>query len=458
MNLAVEEQPIPVDKLLDDMKYPLKEIRDVISNVIESLNFGIEEGTFMYTMIMFFVVLLAVAIFDFIFKIIFVRLLPKLLRKIPALENSGDAARKISSKIVRVVAISLLISLLPIVWPRPNSFWRVIITVICNVWIVLVVTQVIANIFSGLRSTMLSSAKYRHSPFVNLFQVFKGIAYFIATLIIISIVFSMDMTTIATSLTALSAVLMLVFKDSILGFVASIQLSNNDMVRVGDWITVPSQGVDGDVIDISLATVKVRSFDMTVYTVPPYSLVSSSVQNWRPMQERGGRRVKRALYIDMKSIRYADNELLERVKSAPELRDYIEKAVDEINKDNMEKGRADSFSRRGLTNIGIFRRYIVEYLKNHPEVNDRNFTCMVRQLQPSGSGLPLELYFFTDTTVWVEYERIQSDIFDHLMAVIGVFDLKIFQDINGNNILPIPVMQEDSPLELKDGEQQSEEK
>ncbi|MDN4753717.1 mechanosensitive ion channel [Porphyromonadaceae bacterium W3.11] len=457
MNIAIEERPIPVDKLLDDMKYPLKEIRDGISNLIENLNFGIEEGTFLYTLILFVVVLLSVAILDFIFRFIFVRLLPKLLRKIPALENSGKAAKNISSKIVRVIAISLLISLLPIVWPRPNSFWRVIITVVCNVWIVIVVTQLIANIFSGLRSSMLSSVKYRHSPFVNLFQVFKGITYFIATLVIISIIFSLNMTTIATSLTALSAVLMLVFKDSILGFVASIQLSNNDMVRVGDWITVPSQGVDGDVIDISLATVKVRSFDMTVYTVPPYTLVSTSVQNWRPMQEAGGRRVKRALYIDMKSIRYADNELLERVKNAPELRDYIVKAVDEINKDNVEKGRADSFSRRGLTNIGIFRRYIVEYLKNHPEVNDRNFTCMVRQLQPTGTGLPLELYFFTNTTVWVDYERIQSDIFDHLMAVIGVFDLKIFQDINGNSILPIPVLPEESPRELNESQEEGDE-
>lgn len=430
--IKTDEHILPVDDLLPEPVYPLNEIRNLLNRLIKSFDFGLQEGSFLHTLIILTIVLIVVGLFDFLLRKIFVVFLPKLLRKLSFFRESGFLIDNLVSKFVRVVSVLLLNALIPLVWPEP-VLWRTIFAIICNVWIVILVSQLIAKCFDAIRQNMLRSEKYRNSPFVNLFQVFKGIVYFIAILCIIAILFSLDFKSIGTGLTALSAVLMLVFKDSILGFVASIQLSNNDMVRVGDWITIPSQGVDGDVLEISLGTIKIRNFDNTVSTVPPYSLISNSVQNWRQMKESGGRRVKRAIFIDMQSIKHADEALLERLKNAPELHDYIITAVEDIERHNRERGVSDSFSRRGLTNVGIFRRYILEYLMNHEGVH-KTYTCMVRQLPPADNGLPLELYFFTTSTVWVEYEGIQSDIFDHLLSVIHVFDLNIFQNVNGNSL------------------------
>lgn len=433
MTETTNEVPLHVEELINETLYPMADIRKGLTRIFEQFNLGLEEGSFWYTLLVFGVVLGVAVLLELLLRLLFVRTAPKLLQKLPVFaEGTGKESRKIISKVIRIISVSLFSGLLPLVWPTP-TLWYNVLSTLCSVWVILLIVQIIANIFDAIRGYMLESEKYRNSPFINLFQVFKAIAYFVATLFVISVVFSLNMTTIGASLTALSAVLMLVFKDSILGFVASIQLSNNDMVRVGDWITMNKYGVDGDVIDISLATIKVKNFDKTVSTIPPYSMITESFQNWRPMQEDGGRRVKRSIHIDMQSIKYADEALLTKLKNSRELHDYIDTAVEEINKDNAERGIADSYSKRGLTNVGIFRRYIEEYLKGHPRVH-KTFTCMVRQQQPTELGLPLELYFFTDTTVWLEYESIQSDIFDHLLAVIPVFELKVFQNINGNNL------------------------
>lgn len=429
---SVIEAPETIDNAIIETIYPMAQVRLWVDKLMDVFNFGFKEGTTAYTLLSLGIVVGFVVIVWMLLKLFFVRALPKLLSKIKMLEKAGQTNIKIANKLITIIAVSLFSGLLPVVWPV-DTIWSKLLSVICSVWVTWMVAQLIAFILEALRTYMLSTTKYMNSPFVNLFLVIRGLVYFIAVLVIISILFNLDMTSIGAALTALSAVLMLVFKDTILGFVASIQLSSNDMVRVGDWISMPKHGADGDVIDISLATIKVRNFDRTVTTIPPYSMVSDSFTNWRPMQESGGRRVKRSIYIDMQSIKYADDALLEKVKNSPELKDYIETAVEEISKENHQKGVENSYSKRRLTNIGIFRRYIVEYLRNHPGVN-LDFTCMVRQQQPTAQGLPLELYFFTNTVVWVEYESIQSDIFDHLLAVTSVFDLHVFQDINGNNI------------------------
>lgn len=424
--------PEAIEEVLIEKVYPMADLRSLLDRLIDSLGMGLKEPSWLYTIVSLAIVLVATSVVWGILKLLFVRTIPRLLQRIPLLSKAGRSTRQIVDKVIMILTVSLFLGFLPLVWAEP-TVWSRIISVVGKVWITWMVAQLIGYLLDSIRGFMLSSSKYRHSPFVNLFQVFKWIVYFIVCLITVSIVFSVDMTSIGAGLTALSAVLMLVFKDTILGFVASIQLSNDDMVRVGDWVTVPKYGVDGDVIDISLATIKVLNFDKTISTIPPYSMVSETFQNWRPMQESGGRRVKRAIHIDMLSIRYADDALLERVKHSRELRGYVETAVVELATDNLEKGVEDSYSKRRLTNIGLFRRYISEYLKRHPRVH-KEYTCMVRQLQPTNTGLPLELYFFTDTTAWEEYEDIQSDIFDHLLAVIGVFDLKVFQEVNGNSL------------------------
>lgn len=224
---------------------------------------------------------------------------------------------------------------------------------------------------------------------------------------------------------------MLIFKDSILGFVASLQVTANDMVRIGDWITMPKYGADGDVIQITLTTVKVRNFDKTITTLPPYSLVSDSFQNWRGMQETGGRRLKRSVHIKQSTIRFIKPEELEQLQKIEQISDYLQAKITEIDKYNKENNIDKSLliNGRNLTNIGLYRQYIYNYLRNHPKVH-KELLLIVRQLQPNEKGLPLELYFFTATTVWVEYEAIVSDIFDHITSAATYFDLELFEDLS----------------------------
>lgn len=442
--VSLAEAPKAIEDTLLENIYPMNDIRNALNKLISYFDIGLIEGSPLHQVIS----LLIVGGFSFlvwtILKLIFLRTLPKLMSKIPALKNGGKFNTRIINKVILIISVSLFSSLLQVVWEAPNV-WYNILKAVCGITVTWLATQTVACLFDVVRSNMLASKKYYNSPFVNLFQVFKGILYFIAILVVISIIFHVDMTAIGAGLTALSAVLMLVFKDTILGFVASIQLSSNDMVRIGDWITIEKYGVDGDVIDISLATIKVKNFDRTVSTIPPYSMLTESFQNWRPMQEDGARRVKRALHIDMLSIKFATPNLLERLRHAPALAEYIDKVLKDIERDNKERGLEDSFSRRELTNIGLFRRYIELYLKGHPRVHP-GMTCMVRQLQPTPQGLPLELYFFTDTTAWADYEGIQSDIFDHLLAVIGVFELAVFQDMNGYNFSQFSDGQSEVPM------------
>ena len=229
---------------------------------------------------------------------------------------------------------------------------------------------------------------------------------------------------------------MLVFRDSILGFVSGIQLSANDMLKVGDWITVPKYGADGSVIEVSLTTVKVQNWDNTIVTLAPYLLVSDSFQNWRGMQASGGRRVKRSVNLDMTSVKFCTPDMLGRYRNIDIIREYIDQTEQRVEEYNAAHGiRPGERKINGLhqTNLGVFRAYLERYLRDEVPVN-KGMTLMVRQLQPTETGLPMELYFFTDTVVWVDYERIQSDVFDHVLAVIPEFDLRVFQDPSGSDI------------------------
>ena len=232
----------------------------------------------------------------------------------------------------------------------------------------------------------------------------------------------------------MAAILLLVFKDSILGFVASIQLSGNDMVRVGDWVTVNNYGADGDVIEINLTTIKVQNFDKTITTIPTYAFISDAFTNWRGMENADGRRIKRAINIKIDSIKFCSPELLERFKKFDLITNYIEdkqKDISEFNK-NHNVNKSELINGRHLTNVGLFRIYIEEYLKNNPNINNE-MTCMVRQLPPTEFGLPIEIYSFSKNKVWVEYEAIMADIFDHLFAATSNFELEIFERPSGSD-------------------------
>ncbi|MFA6334163.1 MAG: mechanosensitive ion channel domain-containing protein [Bacteroidales bacterium] len=309
-----------------------------------------------------------------------------------------------------------------------SAIWVIVFQKATLIFIVVEILRAIHAAGNGLTQYYSKSASYSQKPVRIIFQIISVIAYFIGGIAILSIVINTSLTTLFASLGAFAAVLMLIFKDSILGFVAGWQLSSNDLLRQGDWITVPKFGADGIVEEVSLYSVKVRNFDNTITTVPPYSLVSDSFQNWRGMAESGGRRIKRSISIDMTSICFCTTEMLEKFRKIRYLTDYIDKTEESLRKYNEESNVDNSILVNGKrqTNIGVFRAYLQVYLDNHPEIN-HDLTCMVRQLQPTEKGVAIELYFFTKIKDWVYYENVQSDIFDHVMAIIDQFDLRIFQ-------------------------------
>jgi miniconductance mechanosensitive channel len=266
-------------------------------------------------------------------------------------------------------------------------------------------------------------------------QLVKIGLFIVAALVIVAAISGRQVGLLLSGVGAMSAVLMLVFKDTILGFVAGVQLSSNDMLRVGDWIEMPQLNADGDVIDIALHTVKVRNWDKTITTIPSWRLISESYKNWRGMQETGGRRIKRALYIDAASVHFLDDDELKRLSEFRLLADYLQSKERDVTQWNQALGEAGTLpaNRRRLTNLGTFRAYVQAYLDSHPQIHPE-LTCMVRQLESGAHGIPLELYCFTTTVEWAEYEGIQSDIFDHLFALLPEFGLALYQQPSGRDV------------------------
>ncbi|WP_090742757.1 mechanosensitive ion channel family protein [Mesobacillus persicus] len=296
----------------------------------------------------------------------------------------------------------------------------------------LVFIQSLLNAFNDIYQTFeISKVK----PVKGYVQVVSIVIMTLGFISVISTLIGKSPLILLSGIGALSAVLMLVFKDSLLGLVAGIQLTANDMVRVGDWIEMPKYGADGDVIDISLNTVMVQNFDKTITMIPSYALISDSFINWRGMQKSGGRRIKRSLYIDTSSITFCTEEMMEKFVQVHYLSDYIIQKEMEIAEYNAKNAfdRNNPVNGRALTNIGVFRDYINNYLKNHPKIN-QNMTLMVRQLGHSEYGLPLEIYAFTNDVQWAAYESVQSDIFDHLFAVAQEFGLRVFQNPSGADL------------------------
>jgi len=303
-----------------------------------------------------------------------------------------------------------------------------------EIFIIVIIISVIYSFLNALKDILQSSVIFKDKPINSYIQLMKIVIGIVAAILILSLMIGQSPLTVLTAMGALTAVIILVFKDTILGFVASIQLAANDMIRVGDWVTVSSYGADGDVIDISLNTVKVKNFDNTISTVPTYAFISNSVQNWRGMSESGGRRIKRALNIKISSIKFADEKLLEYLSKVSLIQEFIQHRQNEIETYNKDTNAAVEvlINGRRMTNIGLFRNYIEYYLKAHPKINT-DLTCMVRQLAPGPEGLPLEVYAFSSDKVWVNYERIMADIFDHLSATVQHFDLEIFEQPSGTD-------------------------
>jgi len=280
--------------------------------------------------------------------------------------------------------------------------------------------------------------KYQSRPIKSYVQLLNMIVGGIAAVVIVATLFDKSPLIFLSGIGAMTAVLLLVFKDTILSLVASVQLTSNDMIRVGDWIEMPDFGADGDVVDVALHTVSIQNWDKTITTIPTYKFIAGSFKNWRAMGDAGGRRIKRSLLLDMSSIRFLTPEEIDRFGAFALLKEYIANKRSEVSAFNAEAGRDSRINAdiRRLTNVGTFRAYIYQYLRHHPAIH-QDMTLMVRQLEPSSAGLPIEIYCFTNITNWSIYEGIQSDIVEHLLAVAGDFDLRIFQNPSGEDLARI---------------------
>ncbi|MFZ0610950.1 MAG: mechanosensitive ion channel domain-containing protein [Desulfobacterales bacterium] len=328
----------------------------------------------------------------------------------------------------------ILFHFLPLVLDG-NSRVEAIFRGVLNLYFIVATLLVLDALINALHAIYRRLPVAREIPLTGFFQVLKIILYFVSIILVLAVIVNKTPVYLFSGLGAMTAVLLLIFKDPILGFVAGVQLISNRMLKHGDWIEMPKYGADGDVQDITLTTVKVRNWDETITTIPTYALITDSFKNWRGMQESGGRRIKRAITIDVNSIRFCTNEMLERFAKIRYIVEYMQAKNREVNAYNARLGDDErhAVNCRRLTNIGTFRAYVIAYLRNHPMINQQ-MTFLVRQLAPTDRGLPLEIYVFCREKGWAAYEAIQSDIFDHLLAIASEFDLRVFQYPSGRDL------------------------
>ena len=387
-------------------------------------SWGINSGTdnWAYWLITLSAVVLIIIVVNLLCRRLVIPLIKRLTRSTRSIWDDilfNDTLLRDATHLVPPILVAVL---LPMTFIEGHNMLEFLLKV-NTIYLVVVIAKLLCTVLSSLYELSYQQDRLKNHPLKGVYQMLKIVVVCVALIIIVSVLIDKNPGYILTALGASAAVLMLVFKDMILGLVAGVQLSANDMLRPGDWISMPKHGADGDVVEVTLTTVKVQNWDKTITTIPPYALVSDSFQNWRGMKESGGRRVKRSVYIDMRSISFCTEE---------QMTDFEQKGWLE----GVE--REDKF----VVNLHIFRNYLENYLRSHHRVNQK-LTIMVRQLQPTAQGLPLELYFFSDGTDWIPYEHLQSEIFEHVFAVLPTFGLRVFQSpmgidfsgIEGTNLL-----------------------
>ena len=306
---------------------------------------------------------------------------------------------------------------------------------LADIYVLIAATLIAISFLKAVEYMLSQSQAFVNKPLASYFQLLRIVLYIAIFIIILSVIIGKSPMYFLTAFGAMTAIILLIFKDTILGLVASVQISTNDVVRVGDWVEMPKFNADGDVIAINLNTIKVRNWDKTITAIPTFYFITDSFKNWRGMQESGGRRIKRSILLNVHTIKFVDPETRERFKKYTLITDFVNDRQKEIEKHNEEDGIDISqlINGRRMTNIGIFRRYVEHYLKQHKGIQ-QDMTMLVRQLSADDRGLPIEIYCFTNTTSWLEYENIQSDIFDHLFAAASWFDLELYQQPAGSDI------------------------
>ncbi|MDY7218718.1 mechanosensitive ion channel family protein [Denitrificimonas sp. JX-1] len=367
---------------------------------------------------------------NWVVKHILVRGFYKLLSRMGGAHKNDFGIIKRLSNIVPALIISSSIGVVP-------GLPEAAVTVVKNVaggFIILTLALALGAALEIVNVLYMRRRNAYLKPIKGYLQIIKIVIYAIATILIVATLIDRSPLILLSGLGAMAAVVMLIFQDTLLSLVASVQISSGDLIRVGDWVEMPQFNADGDVIDIALHTVKIQNWDKTITTIPTKRFISDSFINWRGMQESGGRRIKRSLYIDQHSIHFLTAEELEHARNFNLLKGYFDDKLDELNEWNakhVKSSAGESLDSRKLTNIGTFRAYIDQYIRNHPGIHQSGMTLMVRQLSPTPEGLPMEIYCFTKTTAWTDYEAIQSDIFDHLLAIAPEFNLRVYQAPSG---------------------------
>lgn len=394
----------------------------------ERIALVLEHAVFVVVIILLAVVAALVA------RRLIVRVLHSMFRRTKATWDDRIAERGVLLRLARIAPAIVIFFTGGLVAPEVSWVGEAIRRV-SLAYIVGVAALVIDSVIDVFHDIYREQEFSRKRPIKSFVQLAKVFLYLVSGVIVVTTILDQSPLGILSGLGAMSAVLLLVFRDSILGFVSGIQLSANNMVEIGDWIEMPRYDADGDVIDITLQTIKVQNWDKTITTIPIYALVSDSFRNWRGMSESGGRRIKRAISIDMQSVRFVTAEMLDRYHRYSRIRDYLEERQREIEAYNREQGidLEDSVSGRRMTNLGIFRAYVQAYLHNHPLIR-QDMTFLVRHLPPSPTGIPIEIYVFSADQRWAHYEAIQADIMDHLLAVIPEFDLRVYQEPSGTEL------------------------
>jgi len=396
----------------------------IIREFLANLGMSAATVSWVSTVILVLAVLLVAWLSNFFTRVIIIKVFALIVRRTKSAYDDKFLETNMFRRLAMIVP-GVIVYYLATWMLRENLGWLTFIHNIAALYIVIYATLTITAFIEGWHRVYLMQPIARGRSIKPYVQVLKVVIAFIGTLVIVSIIFRISLGNVFTGLGVVMAVLVVVFKDTLLGLVASIMLSGNNMVKLGDWITIPGRNIDGTVIDITLHTVKVENFDKTILTVPTYALISESFQNWKGMEESGVRRIKREIRIDVRSIAFITPELLDRISSRPHMAKWFEQNSAEI--EAIRKGEMTS-----LTNLGAFRAYMVEYLVNHRDI-DPKMPVMVRDMPPGESGMPVELYCFSKINSWVPFEGVQSGVLDYAFAVAGQFGLRLFQAPSGND-------------------------
>ncbi|MBU3916901.1 mechanosensitive ion channel family protein [bacterium] len=403
----------------------------VIQNWLQQLGLNVEYTGVLSKGLVFLLIVVLAVIADWITKQFLLRGVARLVAKTKSDWDDALQKRKFFNQLAHVIPAIVLYLLISLAFGSKSKivFYTQTALMIYMVVLAVLIVGALLNAFHDIYNTFSIS---RQIPIKSFIQVAKLLTYFIGGIFIISLLIDKTPVYLISGLGAMTAVIMFIFKDAILGFVAGIQLSANNMLTIGDWVEMPKYGADGDVIEIGLTTVKVQNFDKTITMIPTYALISESFRNWRGMKESGGRRIKRAIHIDINTIKFCSDEMIDRFQNNQYISQYIQTKKVELENYNKTVVGTSQINRRRLTNIGTLRAYLVYYLMNHPSIN-HDMTFLVRQLKPTEYGLPIEIYVFCRDSEWTKYEAIQADIFDHILAIVPEFDLKIFQNPTGSD-------------------------